>query len=94
MSTPRDQATNTEHDASVHARTAPNSAQIVQVETLGRHGVAILWLSAFIGAAAVVTTIAFGFWIDRLSARVYVLEYDVSHICAQLLAEDTIEACH
>jgi hypothetical protein len=78
----------------VDATTAPNSAQIVNVETLGRNGVAILWLSAFIGAAAVVTTIAFGFWIDRVSARVYVLEYDVAHICAQLLAEDTIEACH
>ena len=32
--------------------------------------------------------------IDDQSARIYVLEYDVKNICAQLMAQDVIEACH
>lgn len=72
----------------------PFGAQVIQVETIGRHGIVILWISAFIGAAALVTAIAFAFWIDRVSARVYVLEYDAGRICARLQEKDIVEGCH
>jgi hypothetical protein len=32
--------------------------------------------------------------LEDQSDRVYVLEYDVKNICAQLMARDIIEACH
>lgn len=84
-----------QHEAgSLHAQTAPNSSQVVQIETLGRHGIAVLWISAFIGAAALVTSLAFSFWIDRVSSRVYVLEYDAGRICARLQEKEIVEACH
>lgn len=83
-------ATERAHNLDVRA----HGASVVQVETLGKHGVAILWISAFIGAAALVTSIAFAFWIDRVSARVYVLEYDAGRICARLEEKQIVEGCH
>lgn len=82
------------HNSPIHATTHGSGAQIVQVETIGKHGIAILWISAFIGAAALVTTLAFAFWIDRVSSRVYVLEYDAGRICARLQEKEIVEGCH
>jgi hypothetical protein len=91
--TARDSASaNETHDRSV--KNAPNGLQVVHVDTLGRGGVVALWASAFIAAAALIAVIAMCFWIDRLSARVYVLEYDVGNMCAELKAREIVNSCH
>lgn len=87
MSNPRDSATNTEHDGSVHAATAPNSAQIVNVETLGKHGVLVLFLCAFIAALSSVGFIFTLFELKTVSAQYEVLQYDQQALKAQLVAK-------
>lgn len=105
MTVSRDTATNVEHDASVNARAAPSSAQIVQVETLGRTGM-IVMLVMFIAIVglAVLSGYALGNGsareqaidqrLSQMNSRVSVVEYDLSKICGALLAKDVVEACH
>lgn len=87
MSTPRDQATNTEHDGSVNATAAPNSAQVIQVETLGRHGVLLLFLCAFVAAVSAVGFLFTLFELKTVSAQYQVLQYDQQALKAQLVAK-------
>lgn len=78
MSIPRDQATNTEHDASIHARTAPGSSLVLQVDKgLGKQFLIVLWLSSFLAAVSVVSVVVLfdSFRVTR--QHVKVLEYDL-----------------
>lgn len=59
MSNPRDSATNTEHDSSVHAKTAPGSAQIIQ------YGFSERWLiivCIVLGALGLIFGVSMGTW--------------------------------
>jgi hypothetical protein len=89
----------------VDATTAPNSAQIVQVETLGRQGmIVMLVMFVVIAGLAVLAGFALGSGEERdesvdtrlgqMNSRVSVVEYDLSKICGALLAKDVVEACH
>ncbi len=67
-------------------------ASVVQVETLGRYGLLMLFLSAFIAAAAAV-----GFFVTReelrtVKAKYEVLQYDQQALKAQLVAKGIYEA--
>lgn len=66
-------------------------ASIVQVETLGKSGVMILWLSSVMAAVAVVGLgVAVISW-QRMSAHVAVLEYDLMSVKSKLVSEGVIE---
>lgn len=70
---------------SIDARAA--GASIVQVETLGRYGVFLLFVCAFIAAVAAV-----GLWATRdelrtVKAKYEVLQYDQQALKAQLVAK-------
>lgn len=68
-----------------------SGASIVQVETLGKNGVLILWLSSILSAIAVVGLgVAVISW-QRMSAHVAVLEYDLMSIKSKLESEGIIE---
>jgi hypothetical protein len=89
----------------VDSSTAPNSAQIVQVETLGRTGlVVMLVMFGVIVAVGILAGYALGAGEERdesvdtrlqqMNSRVSVVEYDLSKICGALLAKEVVEACH
>lgn len=90
---------------SVDARTASNSSQIVQVETLGRTGLLVmLVMFVVIVGLAILAGFALGAGEERdesvddrlrqMNSRVSVVEYDLSKICGALLAKEVVEACH
>ncbi len=68
----------TENDRSVHARTAPNSSLVLQIDKgLGKQVLIVLWLSAFFASAAIIATIVLfdSFRVTR--QHVKILEYDL-----------------
>jgi hypothetical protein len=71
----------------VDATTAPNSAQIVNVETLGRHGVLLLFLCAFVAAVSAVGFLFTLYELKTVSAQYEVLQYDQQALKAQLVAK-------
>lgn len=92
-------------NGSMHAQTAPNSSQVIQVETLGRTGlIVMLVMFVVIVGLAVLAGFALGAGEERdetvddklrqMNSRVSVVEYDLSKICGALLAKDVVEACH
>lgn len=78
VNSPRDSATNTEHDASVHARTAPNSSLVLQIDKgVGRQFLLIIWLSAVITAVSVVGLFVAYDAYRHMRNHVNVLQYDL-----------------
>jgi hypothetical protein len=62
-------------------------ASIIQVETLGRYGLLLLFLCAFIGALSSVGFIFTLFELKTVSAQYEVLQYDQQALKAQLVAK-------
>jgi hypothetical protein len=67
-------------------------ASVVQVETLGRYGLLMLFLCAFIAALASVGFIFVLFELKTVSAQYEVLQYDQQALKAQLIAKGVYEA--
>lgn len=67
-------------------------AQIVQVETLGKYGVFLLFTCAFIAAVSAVGFIFVLFELKTVSAQYEVLQYDQQALKAQLVAKGIYEA--
>jgi hypothetical protein len=65
----------------------PFGAQIVQVETLGKYGVFLLFMCAFIAAVSAVGFIFVLFELKTVSAQYEVLQYDQQALKAQLVAK-------
>lgn len=84
MSTPRDQATLTEHDASIHAQAAPNSSLVLMIDkSVGKQFLIILWLSAVVTALALAGLFLL-YDSHRLTrAHVNILEYDLMDLRAK-----------
>lgn len=100
MSAPRDQATNTEHDRSIH--NAPHGQQTILLDTIGRLGMMIL---LFVG----VVLISFAFLVGRwdgigearaeelsrqfrlLNTRVEVVQHEFNKVQARLIDKGIIE---
>lgn len=78
-----DSAVNTE--GGVHA--TARGASVVQVETLGRHGVLLLFLCAFVSAFSAVGLLFVLFELKTVSAQYEVLQYDQQALKAQLVAK-------
>jgi hypothetical protein len=76
----------------VDATTAPGSAQIVNVETLGRHGVLLLFLCAFVAAVSAVGFLFTLYELKTVSAQYQVLQYDQQALKAQLVAKGVYAA--
>jgi hypothetical protein len=72
--------------------TAPGSAQVIQVETLGKHGLLLLFLCAFIAALSAVGFIFTLFELKTVSAQYEVLQYDQQALKAQLVAKGIYQA--
>lgn len=73
-----DTATNTEHNGSIHATTAPSSSMVLQIDKgLGKQFLIVLWLSSFLAAGAIIATFVLfdAFRVTR--QHVKVLEYDL-----------------
>ena len=66
-------------------------AQVVQVETLGKYGVFLLFMSAFIAAVAAVGLLFVMFELKTVSAQYEVLQYDQQALKAQLVAKGIYE---
>ena len=75
---------------SIDARTA--SGSVIQIETLGRYGLLMLFLCAFIAALASVGFIFVLFELKTVSAQYEVLQYDQQALKAQLVAKGIYEA--
>lgn len=67
-------------------------ASVVQVETLGKHGVFLLFLCAFIASLAAVGFIFTLFELKTVSAQYEVLQYDQQAMKAQLVAKGIYQA--
>ena len=94
MNSPRDSATNTEHDASVHARTAPNSSLVLQIDKgLGKQFLLIIWISAVVTALAVLGLfVAFDAY-RHTRQHVNVLQYDLMDLRSKTgHAHENVEA--
>lgn len=65
----------------------PFGAQIVQVETLGKYGVVLLFVCAFIAALSSVGFIFTLFELKTVNARYAILQYDQQALKAQLVAK-------
>lgn len=87
----------------VDAATAPNSAQIVQVETLGRTGlIVMLVMFVVIAAIGIIAGYALGVGearaentatqVRQLNARVEVLQWELDKASAQLINKGLITA--
>jgi len=75
---------------SIDARTA--SGSVIQIETLGRYGLLMLFLCAFVAALASVGFIFVLFELKTVSAQYEVLQYDQQALKAQLVAKDIYKA--
>lgn len=75
---------------SIDARAA--GASVVQVETLGRYGLLLLFFCAFIAALSSVGFIFTLFELKTVNARYAVLQYDQQALKAQLVAKGIYEA--
>lgn len=69
----------------------PFGAQIVQVETLGKYGVLLLFVCAFIAAASAVGLWAVTAELKTVKAKYEVLQYDQQALKAQLVAKGLYE---
>lgn len=65
----------------------PFGAQIIQVETLGKHGVLLLVLCAMVSAFSAVGLLFVLFELKTVSAQYEVLQYDQQALKAQLVAK-------
>ncbi len=72
-------------DRSVH--NAPHGMQVVQVETLGKHGVLLLFLCATVAAISAVGFLFTLYELKTVSAKYEVLQYDQQAMKAQLVAK-------
>ena len=73
----------------IDARAA--GASVIQVETLGRYGLLMLFLCAFVAAVASVGFIFVLFELKTVSAQYQVLQYDQQALKAQLVAKGIYE---
>ena len=84
MSNPRDSATNTENDGSVHATTAPNSSLVLQIDkSVGKQFLVIIWLSAVITALSLAGLFVLYDQFRLTRAHVNILEYDLMDLRAK-----------
>lgn len=91
MSNPRDSATNTENDGSVHATTAPNSSLVLQIDKgIGRQFLLVIWLTSFVSAAAVIAFVFMMRTLDTNTGKLAVLQYDHNVIRAELEARGVL----
>lgn len=73
-----------QQDDAIHASTAPGSSIVLQVDKgLGKQFLIVLWLSAFLSAAAIVGTVVLfdAFRVTR--QHVKILEYDLMDLRAK-----------
>jgi hypothetical protein len=75
----------TDDSGSIHS--TAQGASVIQVETLGRYGLLLLFLCAFIAALAAVGFIFTLFELKTVSAQYEVLQYDQQALKAQLVAK-------
>ena len=79
----------TEHSG---IQSSAQGASIIQVETLGKHGLLLLFMCSFIAALAGVGFIFTLFELKSVSAQYEVLQYDQQALKAQLVAKGIYEA--
>jgi len=86
---PDDDTMISDSPGSIEARA--QGASLIQVETLGRHGVFLLWFSALVSGIAIVGLAIAVIAFNRMSAHVNVLQYDLAQMKAQLEAQGLYE---